>query len=114
MAFDTRDDAMMLLFARTSARGEIDDYLLLMRRGGEQLHSPVYLEINEKQLSGNNLIREARMSDNMLTLSLHEPAAGLGGEKEIVLIYESSATNKANVETGAFRVLGDCLAGGNA
>lgn len=114
VAFDMREDAMMLFFARTSASGEIDDYLLLMRSDNEDVRHSVYLEINEKQFSGHNLIREARMSDNMLTLSLHEPATELDGENEIVLTYEGSAVNKASVEAGAFRVLGDCLAGGNA
>lgn len=31
VAFDVRDNATMLFFARTTAEGDIDDYLLLMR-----------------------------------------------------------------------------------
>lgn len=114
VAFDVRDNAMMLFFARTTADGEIDDYLLLMRGDGGDLERSVYIEINEQQLAGHDLIREARMGDNMLTLELREPAAALGGEAEIVLSYAPSADNKASVEAGAFRVLGDCLAGGHA
>ena len=114
VAFDVRDSALMLFFARTSAAGEIDDYLLLMRGDGERIGRSIYLEINEQQLAGHDLIREARMGENMLTLSLHEPSAALDGADEIVLSYAASAANKASVEAGAFRVLGDCLAGGHA
>jgi len=114
VAFDVRDDAMMLFFARTSEQGEIDDYLLLMRCENDDLPHSLYIEINEQQFSGHDLIREVRMSDNMLTLLLKEPAAELSGEQQIVLTYEGTAANKASVEAGAFRVLGDCLAGGNA
>ncbi|MEQ8204556.1 MAG: hypothetical protein RIA65_00150 [Woeseia sp.] len=114
VAFDVRDDAMMLFFARTSEQGEIDDYLLLMRCENDDLPHSLYIEINEQQFSGHDLIREVRMSDNMLTLLLNEPAAELSGEQQIVLTYEGTAANKASVEAGAFRVLGDCLAGGNA
>ncbi|ANO50312.1 hypothetical protein [Woeseia oceani] len=114
VAFDVRDDAMMLFFARTSEQGEIDDYLLLMRCENDDLPHSLYIEINEQQFSGHDLVREARMSDNMLTLLLNEPAAELNGEQQIVLTYEGTAANKASVEAGAFRVLGECLAGGNA
>lgn len=114
VAFDVREDAMMLFFARTSEQGEIDDYLLLMRCENDDLPHSLYIEINEQQFSGHDLISEARMSDNMLTLLLNEPAAELNGEQQIVLTYEGTAANKASVEAGAFRVLGDCLAGGNA
>lgn len=114
VAFDVREKAMMLFFAHTSADGEIDDYLLLMRGEGEEFGGTIYIEINEQQFSGHDLIREARMGGNMLTLMLHEPAQELDGASEIVLTYEESANNKASVEAGAFRVLGDCLAGGHA
>lgn len=114
VAFDVRENAMMLFFARTAKSGEIDDYLLLMRPTGGEVGHTIYLEINEEQVAGHNLIREARMSGNVLTLRLHEPAEGLDGEAEIVLSYDNSPTNKVSVETGAFQVLGDCLAGGHA
>ncbi|MDZ7644558.1 MAG: hypothetical protein U5K76_10295 [Woeseiaceae bacterium] len=114
VAFDVRDNATMLFFARTTAEGEIDDYLLLMRGDGDELSQSVFMEINEQQLAGPDLIREARMSDNMLTLLLNKPAPELDGEVEIVLSYAPSPDNKASVEAGAFRVLGDCLTGGHA
>lgn len=114
VAFDVRDDATMLFFARTTPSGDIDDYLLLMRADGDTLPETIYIEVNEKQFAGHNLIREARMAGNVLTLELHEPAPELEGAKQIVLCYADSPENKANVEAGAFRVLGDRLAGGHA
>ena len=114
VAFDVRDSALMLFFARTSAAGEIDDYLLLMRGDGERIGRAVYLEINEQQLAGHDLIREARLGENMLTLKLRGPEPALDGADEIVLSYAASASNKASVEAGAFRVLGECLEGGHA
>lgn len=114
VAFDVREHAMMLFFAHTSNDGEIDDYLLLMRGDGEEFGEAIYIEINEQQFAGHDLIREARMHGNMLTLILREPAKQLDGAQEIILTYEDSASNKASVEAGAFRVLGECLAGGHA
>ncbi|HZW60402.1 MAG TPA: hypothetical protein VFE85_08915 [Woeseiaceae bacterium] len=114
VAFDTREDATMLFFARTTPSGDIDDYLLLMRAESAEFDEAIYIEINERQFAGHNLIREARMSGNMLTLELHEAAAELEGATEIVLSYDDSPENKASVEAGAFRVLGDRLAGGHA
>ena len=114
VAFDVRDNAMILFFARTTASGEIDDYLLLMRGESEDFGKSIYIEVNEEQFAGHDLIREAQMSDNLLTLHLREPAAALGGAREIIVSYPASADNKAAVEAGAFRVLGDCLAGGHA
>jgi hypothetical protein len=114
VAFDVRDNATMLFFARTTAVGDIEDYLLLMRAEGEEFDEAIYIEINENQLAGHDLIQEARMTGNMLTLELREPAAELDGASEIVLTYDDSPENRTNIETGAFRVLGNTLAGGNA
>jgi hypothetical protein len=114
VAFDVRDNATMLFFAHTTPSGDIDDYLLLMRADGAGFGQTIYIEINERQFAGHNLIREARMTGNILTLELHEPAPELEGAKEIILCYDASPENKASVEAGAFRVLGDRLAGGNA
>ena len=114
VSFDVRDNAMMLFFARTTDSGDIADYLLLMRGESEDFAPKIYIEINEQQFSGHDLISKVQMSDNILTLFLREPAAELGGAQEIVLSYEPSAENKAMVEAGAFRVLGDCLEGGHA
>jgi len=114
VAFDVRDNATMLFFARTTAAGDIEDYLLLMRAEGEEFDEAIYIEINENQFSGHDLIQEARMTGNMLTLELREPVAELDGATEIVLTYEDSPENRTSIETGAFRVLGNTLTGGNA
>lgn len=111
VAFDVRENATMLFFARTSASGDIEDYLLLMRASGDGEDESLYLEINERQFGGSDLIREARLTGNVLTLKLTEP---LDGVTQIVLTYEDTATNKASIEAGAFRVLGNTLCGGNA
>jgi hypothetical protein len=70
VAFDVRDNATMLFFARTTAAGDIEDYLLLMRAEGEEFDEAIYIEINENQFAGHDLIQEARMTGNMLTLEL--------------------------------------------
>ncbi len=114
VAFDVRDNATMLFFARTTAAGDIEDYLLLMRAEGDDLDDAIYIEINENQLAGHDLIQEARMTGNMLTLELKEPAAELDGASEIVLTYDDSPENRTSMESGAFRVLGNALAGGHA
>jgi hypothetical protein len=114
VAFDVRDNATMLFFARTSEEGDIDDYLLLMRTVEDDFDSSMYIEINEKQFGGHNLVKEAVLIGTTLTLRLHEPAAELGGISEIVLSFADTTENGASIEAGAFRVLGDTLAGGNA
>lgn len=114
VAFDVRENATMLFFAHTTATGDIDDYVLLLRPEGEQYADAMYLEINEGQLSGHDLVREARLTGNVLTLELKEPAGALDGADEIVLTYEDTAENQASVAAGALRVLGDTLAGGAA
>jgi len=114
VAFDVRDNATMLFFARTTAEGDIDDYLLLMRTVEDDFDSSTYIEINEKQFGGHNLIRESSLMGNTLTLRLHEPAEELGGITEIVLTFADTPENGASMEAGAFRVLGDTLTGGNA
>jgi hypothetical protein len=114
VAFDVRDNATMLFFARTTAEGDIDDYLLLMRTIEEDFDSSTYIEINEQQFGGHNLIRESALVGNTLTLHLHEPATELGGVSEIVLTWADTPENGASIEAGAFRVLGDTMTGGNA
>lgn len=114
VAFDVRDNATMLFFARTAETGDIVDYLLLMRTVEEDFDESVYIEINEQQFGGHNLIREAELTGNVLTLRLHEPAAELGGAREVVLTWVETAENLDNLEKGAFRVLGDTLVGGSA
>ena len=114
VAFDVRDNATMLFFARTTAEGDIDDYLLLMRTIEDDFDSSTYIEINEKQFGGHDLIRESALMGNTLTLRLHEPAEELGGITEIMLTFADTPENGASMEAGAFRVLGDTLTGGNA
>ena len=114
VAFDVRDNATMLFFARTTTEGDIDDYLLLMRTVEDDFDSSTYIEINEQQFGGHNLIRESALMGNTLTLRLHEPATELGGITEIVLTFADTPENGASMEAGAFRVLGDTLSGGNA
>jgi hypothetical protein len=114
VAFDVRDNATMLFFARTTAEGDINDYLLLMRTVEDDFDSSTYIEINEQQFGGHNLIREAGLMGNALTLHLHEPATELGGVSEIVLTWADTPENGASMEAGAFRVLGDTMTGGNA
>ena len=114
VAFDVRDNATMLFFAKTTDTGDIVDYLLLMRTVEEDFDESIYIEINEQQFGGHNLIREATMTGNVLTLRLHEPAKTLGGAKEIVLTFAETTENLESIEAGAFRVFGDTLIGGSA
>ena len=114
VAFDVRDNATMLFFAKTTDLGEINDYLLLMRTVDEDFDESIYIEINEQQFGGHNLIREATLTGNVLTLRLHEPAESLGGIADIVLTWSETTENLDSLEMGAFRVLGDTLVGGNA
>ena len=114
VAFDVRDNATMLFFARTSAAGEIEDYLLIMRAAVEDLQDAIYIEVNERQIVGPDLIREARLTGNMLTLALNRPADELDGADEIILTFDDTPRNRTSIEAGAFRVLGETLAGGTA
>ena len=114
VAFDVRENATMLFFAKTTDTGDILDYLLLMRTIEEDFDESIYIEINEEQFGGHNLIREAALTGNVLTLRLHEPAAALGNVSEITLTWTETAENLDSIENGAFRVLGDKLAGGTA
>jgi hypothetical protein len=114
VAFDVRDNATMLFFAKTTDDGDISDYLLLMRSVDGEFDESIYIEINEDQFGGHNLIREAALNGNLLTLRLFEPATELGGITDIVLTWANTTENTKNIGSGAFRVLGDTLVGGNA
>jgi hypothetical protein len=114
VAFDVRDTTAMLFFAKTTDAGDISDYLLLMRTVEEDFDESIYIEINEQQFGGHDLIREASMTGNVLTLRLHEPAEELDGTTDIVLTWSDTAENLESIEAGAFRVFGDTLVGGNA
>ncbi len=104
----------MLFFATTSDAGDIEDYLLLMRAIEDDFDESLYIEINESQFGGHDLLKEARLLGNTLTLSLHKPAEALANAQEIVLTFDETESNLRNIEAGAFRVLGDALVGGNA
>lgn len=114
VAFDVRDNASMLFFAKTTEEGDISDYLLLMRTVDEEFSESIYIEINEQKFGGHNLIREAALTGNVLALRLYEPAMELEGTSEIVLTWADTAENLDSIEAGAFRVFGDSLVGGNA
>ena len=112
VAFDVRDNATMLFFAKTTPEGDINDYLLLMRTIEDDFDESMYIEINENQFGGHNLIREAALMGNTLTLKLHEAAKELDGATQIVLTYADTPENGTSIERGAFRVLGDTLSSG--
>jgi hypothetical protein len=114
VAFDVRDNATMLFFAKTTQDGDISDYLLLMRTVEDDFDESIYIEINEEQFGGHNLIREVALTGNILVLRLHEPAESLGGISDIVLTWADTTENLESIEAGAFRVFGDTLVGGNA
>jgi hypothetical protein len=114
VAFDVRENAAMLFFAKTTEIGDILDYLLLMRTIEEDFDESIYIEINEQQFGGHNLIREADLKGNVLALRLHEPAEALGGSDQIVLTWTETEDNLNSIEVGSFRVLGDKLVGGTA
>jgi hypothetical protein len=114
VAFDVRDNATMLFFAKTTPEGDINDYLLLMRTIEDDFDESMYIEINENQFGGHDLIREAALMGNTLTLTLHEAAEELGGVTQIVLTFADTPENGTSIERGAFRVLGDTLSAGHA
>ena len=114
VAFDVRDNATMLFFAKTGDDGDIAEYLLLMRTVDEDFDESIYIEINEHQFGGHNLIRESELTGNVLTLRLHEPAEEFDGSTDIVLTWTETTDNFESIEAGAFRVLGNSLVGGNA
>jgi hypothetical protein len=114
VAFDVRDNATMLFFAKTGENGQIDDYLLIVRTIDDDFDESMYIEINERQEGGQDLLREARLIGNMLTLSFNEPLDVLDGASELSLSFAETPENLNGIEVGAFRVLGDALTGGNA
>jgi hypothetical protein len=114
VAFDVRDNATMLFFAKTGENGEIDDYLLIVRTIDDDFDESMYIEVNERQEGGHDLLREARLIGNMLTLQFNGPLEVLDGASEMSLSFSETPENLNGIEVGAFRVLGDALTGGNA
>jgi len=114
VAFDVRDNATMLFFAKTSSESDIEDYLLLLRTVDEEFEESLYIEVNEQQFGGHELLKSAALVGNTLTLRLHEPATELDNSDELVLTFAETADNLNALEAGLFRVLGDALEGGHA
>ncbi len=114
VAFDVRENTTMLFFAKTAEPGDIDDYLLVMRTITEDFDETLTVEINEEQVSGDGLIEEARMMGNTLTFVLGGAMKDWLGAEELAISFEETSENLASIEAGAFRVLGDLIAGGNA
>lgn len=114
VAFDVRDNARMLFFATTTADSDIEDYLLLLRTVEENFDESVYIEVNEQQFGGHDLLASATLVGNSLTLELSRPAEELNNERRIVLTFAETGDNLAAIEAGLFRVLGDVLEGGRA
>ena len=114
VAFDVRDNATMLFFAKTTEGGDIDDYLLLVRTIEDDFDETMHIEINEKQFDGHDLLTEAQLIGNTLKLIFSGPVEALEGASEIMLTFAETPENLSGIEVGAFRVLGDSLTGGNA
>ena len=114
VAFDVRDNATMLFFAKTSGDGDIQDYLLIVRTIEDDFDESMHIEINEKQFGGHELLSEAQLLGNMLRLTFNGPVDALDGASEIALTFAETPENLTGIEVGAFRVFGDALTGGNA
>ena len=113
VAFDVRENAAMLFFAKTRANGDIDSYVLLMRGVNDEFEETLCLEIDERQVSGDGIIEQAELDGNLLKLSLNRDAAETFGDREIVMTFDDNERNRAGIESGSLRVLGDFLVGGH-
>ena len=114
VAFDVRDNATMLFFARTTDTGDIEDYLLLVRTIEEDFDESMHIEINEKQFGGHDVLDKAELLGNTLRLTFSGPIDALSGDSELTLTFSETPENLSGIEVCAFRVLGDALTGGNA
>ena len=114
VAFDVRDNATMLFFAKTSKTGDIDEYLLLVRTIEDDFDESMYIEIDDKQFGGHDLLAEAQLAGNTLILRFNEAVDALDGATELALTFTETQENLTSLEVGAFRVLGDALKGGRA
>jgi hypothetical protein len=114
VAFDVRDNATMLFFAKTTGAGDIEDYLLMVRTIEDDFDESMHIEINEKQFGGHDLLSEAELLGNTLTLRFKEAVEALDGASELALTFAETQENLNSLEVGAFRVLGDALKGGHA
>ena len=114
VAFDVRDNATMLFFAKTTEEGDIHDYLLLVRTIEDDFDESMHVEINDRQFGGHDVLKDAKLIGNMLTLTFNGAIDALDGASELALTFTETQENLNSVEAGAFRVLGDALKGGNA
>jgi hypothetical protein len=114
VAFDVRDNATMLFFAKTTKTGDIEEYLLLVRAIEDDFDESMFIEINEKQFGGHDLLAEAELTGNTLILRFNEAIDALDGAAELALTFTETQENLTSLEVGAFRVLGDTLKGGRA
>ena len=114
VAFDVRDNATMLFFARTTETGDIEDYLLLVRTIEDNFDESMHIEINEQQFGGHDILSKAELLGNTLKLTFARPVDALSGLSELTLTFSETPENLSGIEVGAFRVLGDALTGGNA
>ena len=114
VAFDVRDNATMLFFAKTTKTGDIDEYLLLVRAIEDDFDESMFIEINEKQFGGHDLLAEAELTGNTLILRFNEAIDALDGAAELALTFTETQENLTSIEVGAFRVLGDALKGARA
>ena len=114
VAFDVRDNATMLFFAKTTKTGDIEEYLLLVRAIEDDFDESMFVEINEKQFGGHDLLAEAELTGNSLILRFNEAIDALDGAAELALTFTETQENLTSLEVGAFRVLGDALKGGRA
>ena len=114
VAFDVRDNATMLFFAKTTESGDIRDYLLLVRTIEDDFDESMYIEINEQEFGGDDVLEAAELIGNSLKLTFSHPVDALDGASELALTFSETPENLQGIEVGAFRVLGDVLKGGNA
>ena len=113
VVFEERDNARMLFFAKTTPAGDIEEYFLITHAGTDA-GTILMLEVNEHQEVGNDLVREASMTGNVLALDFGRPVAGLDNETGALISYDDTGENRASIEAGVFAVLGDKLTGGHA
>jgi hypothetical protein len=114
VAFDVRDNATMLFFAKTTGAGDIEDYLLMVRTIEDDFDESMHIEINEQQFGGHDLLAEAELLGNTLILRFKQGIEALDGASELALTFAETQENLTSLEIGAFRVLGDALKGGHA
>ena len=74
----------------------------------------MFIEINEKQFGGHDLLAAAELTGNTLILQFNEAIDVLDGATELALTFTETQENLTSLEVGAFRVLGDALKGGRA